>query len=430
MTVGALALILMIMFVVLIATGVPVAFSLGAAGIVGLIIEDQNLMIFAQTLISGINNFPYLAIPFFILLGMVMEKSAISRPLVELGDELVGYLPGGLAMATVFASAVFAAISGSGPATVAAIGSISVPEMIHRGYSKRFAVGIAASAGALGPIIPPSIPFIIYGVSVEESIAKLFLGGLGAGLLIALVFMGLCLAKARFEKVPLSQQRPSAARILRAFWAARVSLVAPFIVLGGIYAGVFTPTEAGGIGSIYVIGAGFFITRSLSLRGLYDCVEKTAKTSAMIMFVIGVAYLFAWIMASWNIPQIAAGAIVQFADSQFIFLLFVNILFLLIGSGLDTPAAIVILAPILHPVALKLGIDPIHFGTVVVVNFVIGYITPPIAYNIFVAKNLTDISMEEASIACIPFFIASLAALALITYVPAISLFFPRLFMG
>jgi C4-dicarboxylate transporter DctM subunit len=430
MTTGILALMLLVLFGVLIMVGVPVAFSLGAAGIIGLIIEDQNLMIFAQTLIGGINNFPYLAIPFFILLGMVMEKSAISRPLVELGDELVGFLPGGLAMATVFASAIFAAISGSGPATVAAIGSISVPEMIQRGYSKRFAVGIAASAGALGPIIPPSIPFIIYGVSVEESIAKLFLGGLGAGLLMALFFMVLSYAKAKLEKVPLSQKRPSASRIVKAVWNARLSLIAPFIVLGGIYAGVFTPTEAGAVGSIYVILAGFFITRSLTLRGLYQCFEKTAKTSAMIMFVIAVAYLFAWIMASWNIPQIAANAIVRLADSPVVFLLFVNILFLLIGSGLDTPAAIVILAPILHPVAIKLGIDPIHFGTVVVVNFVIGYITPPVAYNIFVAKNLTDISMDEASIACIPFFVAALLALVLITYVPAISLFFPHLFMG
>jgi len=430
MTPGVLAILLLILFAVLIAAGLPVAFSLGAAGIVGLIVEGQNLMIFAQTLISGINNFPYLAIPFFILLGMVMEKSAISRPLVELGDELVGFLPGGLAMATVFACAIFAAISGSGPATVAAIGSITVPEMIRKGYSKRFAVGIAASAGALGPIIPPSIPFIIYGVSVEESIAKLFLGGMGAGLLIAFFFMGLSFVKAKFEKVPLSQRRPSAARILRAFWAARLSLIAPFVVLGGIYAGIFTPTEAGGIGSIYVILAGLFVTRTLTIRGLYECFEKTAKTSAMIMFVIGVAYLFAWIMASWNIPQIAASTIVRLAESPIVFLLFVNVLFLLIGSGLDTPAAIVILAPILHPVALKLGIDPIHFGTVVVVNFVIGYITPPIAYNIFVAKNLADISMDEASIACIPFFIAALLALVLITYVPAISLFFPRLFMG
>jgi C4-dicarboxylate transporter DctM subunit len=430
MTPAFLTVLLLILFAVLIVVGLPVAFSLGAAGIVGLLIEDQNLMIFAQTLISGINNFPYLAIPFFVLLGMVMEKSDISRPLVELGDELVGFLPGGLAMATVFACAVFAAISGSGPATVAAIGSISIPEMIRRGYSKRFAVGIAASAGALGPIIPPSIPFIIYGVSVEESIAKLFLGGMGAGLLLALLFMVLSFAKAKFERVPLTHRRPSASRILKAVWTARLSLIAPFVVLGGIYAGVFTPTEAGAIGSIYVIVAGFFITRTLTLHGLYQCFERTAKTSAMIMFVIAVAYLFAWIMASWNIPQIAASAIVRLADSRFIFLLFVNILFLLIGSGLDTPAAIVILAPILHPVAIKLGIDPIHFGTVVVVNFVIGYITPPIAYNIFVAKNLTDISMDEASIACIPFFIASLLALAIITYVPSISLFFPRLFMG
>lgn len=430
MTPAATTLILLALFALLVVIGIPIGFSLGLAGIIGLAVQDQNFMIFSQTLISGINNFPYLAIPFFVLLGMVMERSQISRPLVELGEELVGFLPGGMAMATVVASAIFAAISGSGPATVAAIGSVTVPEMIRRGYSKRFSVGIAASAGALGPIIPPSIPFIIYGVSVEESIAKLFLGGLGAGLVIALLLMILSFVKAKVEKVPVVHARPSAKSILKAAWHARLSLLAPFIVLGGIYAGVFTPTEAGAIGSIYVILAGVFITRSLTLSGLCDCLEKTAKTSAMIMFVIGVAYLFAWLMASWNIPQIAAKAIIGMADDKYMFLLFVNILFLLIGSGLDTPAAIVILAPILHPVAVKLGIHPVHFGTVVVVNFVIGYITPPIAYNIFVAKNLTDISMDEASIACIPFFLACLVGLGLITYIPEISLVFPRLFMG
>jgi C4-dicarboxylate transporter DctM subunit len=427
---AVLSLLLFILFIVLVIFGIPIGFSLGIIGIIGLIVMDQNFLMVAQTFLSGINNFAYLAIPFFVLLGVVMERAKISGLLVEFADELVGYLAGGLAMGTTVACAIFAAISGSGPATVAAIGTIAIPEMVKKGYSKRFAASVTASGGILGPIIPPSIPFIIYGVIVEESIAKLFLGGLGAGLVLALLMMILSFIKAKLEKVPVSGRGPSMKGILRATWRAKLGLVAPAVVLGGIYAGICTPTEAGAIGSIYVILVGLFVTRTLTLRGLLDCMEKTARTSAMIMFVIGAAYLPAWLMASWNIPQVGTKFILDLANDKFIFLIFVNILFLIIGSLLDTPAAIVILAPILHPIAIKLGIHPTHFGTIVVVNFVIGYITPPFAYNLFVARGITGMTMDELSVAVLPFLFVSLLGLVLITYIPEISLFFPRLFMS
>jgi C4-dicarboxylate transporter DctM subunit len=359
-----------------------------------------------------------------------MERAQISRSLVEFADELVGYMTGGLAMGTIVACAIFAAISGSGPATVAAIGTVAIPEMERKGYSKRFAVAVTASGGILGPIIPPSIPFIIYGVVTEESIAKLFLGGLGAGLLLALLMMILSFIKAKVEKVPVSGGGPSLKGIGRAMWRAKLALIAPAIVLGGIYSGVCTPTEAGGLGSIYVILVGLGITRTLTLKGLFQCMEKTARTSAMIMFVIGAAYLLAWLMASWNIPDAGTNLIMSLSREKLVFLVFVNVMFVIIGSLLDTPAAIVILAPILHPIAVKLGIHPIHFGTIVVVNFVIGYITPPFAYNLFVAKSITGMTMDEVSLAAVPFILVSLLGLILITYVPEISLFFPRLFMG
>jgi len=330
----------------------------------------------------------------------------------------------------VLSSMLFATASGSGPATVAAIGSITIPEMTHKGYPKRFAVGVATSAGALGPIIPPSIPLIIFGVVAEESIVKLFLGGLGAGLLFAFLMMVVSYWKAKVEQVPLTRRRPSARSILKATWRAKAALAAPVIVLGGIYAGVFTPTEAGAIGSIYAIVVAVFFNRSINLRGLYECFEKTAKTSAMIMFVIAVAYLFAWLMAAGRVPQIAADAILKWANSPILFFLFVNVLFLFIGSVLDTPAAIVILVPILLPIAKNLGIDPIHFGTVVVVNFVIGYITAPFGYNLFVAKSITDMSMEEVTLSVVPFLLIALFGLGLITFIPQITLFFPRLLMG
>jgi C4-dicarboxylate transporter DctM subunit len=429
MSMGLVALVLSSIFIALIILGVPIGFSLGMAGIFGLVFMDQSFMMFPQTLITGIDNFALLAIPFFVLLGVVMERSEISKSLVDLADELLGFLRGGLAIGTVLASMLFATVSGSGPATVAAIGSISIPEMVQKGYSKRFSVGVASAAGALGPIIPPSIPFIIYGVATEESIARLFLGGMGAGIVFGLLLMILSFFKAKLEGVPISGKRPSLRSILQATWRAKMALLAPIIVLGGIYGGIYTPTEAGAIGSIYVILVGF-CKRTITLRVLYECFEKMTRTSAMIMFVIAVAYLLAWVLAAGRIPQIAAHALLQWANSKFLFFLFVNVLFVIIGSLLDTPAAIVILAPILAPIARKMGIDPIHFGTVVVVNFVIGYITPPFAYNMFVAKSLTGMTMEEVSLAAFPFLLISLVGLVLITAFPGISLFLPRLLMG
>ena len=429
MSMGFIGLILFSAFIALIILGVPIGFSLGISGIIGLVFMDQPYMMFSQTLITGIDNFALLSIPFFVLLGMVMEKSEISKSLVNLADELLGFLSGGMAIVTVLASMLFATVSGSGPATVAAIGSITMPEMVKRGYSPRFAVGVASSAGALGPIIPPSIPFIIYGVCTEQSIARLFLGGMGSGIIFGLLLMILSFVKAKREGVPVSGKRPSLKSIARAIWQAKEALIAPIVVLGGIYAGIYTPTEAGAIGSIYVILVGF-TKRTLKVRGLYECFEKTAKTSAMIMFVLATAYLLAWVLAAGRVPQVAANAILEWANTKFLFFIFVNILFLFIGSVLDTPAAIVILAPILSPIATKLGIDPIHFGTVVVVNFVIGYITPPFAINLFVAKSLTGMSMEEASIAILPFILICVFGLVLITAFPGISLFFPKLLMG
>lgn len=430
MSAEIIALLLLFVFVGLIVIRVPIGFALGMAGILGLILMDQSFMMFPQTLISGINNFALMAIPFYVLLGVALEKTNISDSLIKLADEVFGFLPGGMAVGTVISSMLFATASGSGPATVAAIGSITIPQMEKRGYSKRFAVGASASAGALGPIIPPSIPLIIYGVVAEESIVRLFFAGLGAGILFALLLCLVCMLKAKVERVPLSEERPSLRRIASAFWRAKVALAAPIIVLGGIYAGVFTPTEAGAIGSIYVILAGLMITRSLSLRDLYDCFAKTASTSAMIMFVIAVAYLFAWLMSAARVPHLAAESMLAIANNKVVFLLLVNLLFLFIGSVLDTPAAIVIIVPILLPVAEQFAIHPIHFGTVVVVNFVIGYITAPFGYNLFVAKSITDMSMEEVTLSVIPFLGVALAGLGLITFIPEISLFFPSLFMG
>ncbi|PLX66667.1 MAG: C4-dicarboxylate ABC transporter permease [Denitrovibrio sp.] len=429
MTSGVVALILFGSFIFLVVLGVPIGFALGLAGVLGLVLMDVTFMMFSQTLISGIDNFALLAIPFFVLLGSILSKSQMSKSLVELADELIGFLPGGLAVGTILSSMLFATASGSGPATVASIGSITIPEMEKRGYPRSFSMGVAASAGALGPIIPPSIPLIIYGVVASESILKLFLAGLGCGLLFALLMMIYAVIRAYREKIPRSGNLPSFKRLANLVWNAKYALGAPTLVLGGIYSGVFTPTEAGALGCLYVLIIGFFVQRTLTFKSVYECIAEGTKNSAMIMFVIASAYLMVWLMASAQIPAIAAEAISGISANKIVFLLLVNLLFLFIGSILDTPAAIVIIVPILEPIAVNFGIDPIHFGAVIVVNFVIGYITAPFGYNLFVVKTITGRGMGEVSLSVLPFLVICLFGLLLVTFIPQISLFFPELLM-
>lgn len=430
MTPGMMGLLLVGAFILLVVIGVPIGFALGLAGVLGLVVMDVTFMMFSQTLISGIDNFALLAIPFFVLLGSILSKSQISRSLIELADELLGFLPGGLAVGTVISSMMFATASGSGPATVAAIGSITIPEMEKRGYAPSFSMGVASAAGALGPIIPPSIPLIIYGVVAEESILKLFLAGLGAGLLFAFLMVIYSMFRAYREGIPRSGKRPSGRKVLKLMWKAKYAMGAPALVLGGIYTGVFTPTEAGAIGCVYALIIGVFFEKTLNLKSIYECFAEGTRNSAMIMFVIASAHLMAWLMASAQIPGAAAEAISHISANKYVFLLLVNILFLFIGSVLDTPAAIVIIVPILEPIATSLGIDPIHLGAVIVVNFVIGYITAPFGYNLFVTKTITGRGIGEVSMSVMPFLAVCLIGLMMVTYIPQIVLFFPELFMN
>jgi C4-dicarboxylate transporter DctM subunit len=428
MSAGVIALCLLGAFLLLVVIGVPIGFALGLSGVLGLVMMDVNFLMFSQTLIAGIDNFALLAIPFFVMLGAILSKSRISQSLIELADELIGFLPGGLAVGTVFSSMLFATASGSGPATVAAIGAITIPEMENRGYPPSFSMGVAATAGALGPIIPPSIPLIIYGVVAEESILKLFLAGLGAGILFAVLMVVYSIFRAVREGIPRSGRRPSLVRVGQLLWQAKYAIGAPVLVLGGIYSGVFTPTEAGAIGCIYAVLVGVFFQKTLDLKGLVECFAEGTKSSAMIMFVIASANLFAWLMASAQIPAIAAEAISTISANKYVFLLLVNILFLFIGSLLDTPAAIVIIVPILEPIAVNLGIDPIHLGAVIVVNFVIGYITAPFGYNLFVTKTITGRGMGQISMSVMPFLLVCLLGLMMVTYIPQITLALPTLF--
>ncbi|MCD6363629.1 MAG: TRAP transporter large permease [Synergistetes bacterium] len=423
-------IVLLVTLALLIALGLPIAFSIGISSIVALIMMGKALMVFPQFLVAGTDKFALLAIPFFILVGAIMEKSRISDALIELASKLVGFIVGGLAMVTVVASMFFAAVSGSGPATVAAIGSIMIPEMKRRGYSIDFAAGIAASAGALGPIIPPSIPMIVFGVIAQVSITKLFLTGVGAGLLLGGLLIITSFIKAKRENVPKFGRVPSGIEVLRALWNAKFALGAPLIILGGIYGGVFTPSEAGAIGCIYCMIVGFCITKELTLGKLMECLISTAKLSAIIMFIIANAAIFGWIMASARVPVAVSQFMLNLCQgSRVLFLILVNVLLLLVGAVMDTVAAQIILVPVLLPAAMKLGIDPIHFGCIVVVNLVIGYMTPPLGYNLYVAAPLSGLNLERTSKAVVPFLIASIIGLFLLSYIPSIPLFFPKLLM-
>jgi len=420
-------ILLIVSFFTLLAFGIPIAFGIGLSSVFTLLFAyDKPLMLISQRLVTGTNKFALMAIPFFILVGILMRKSEISANLVDLASSLVGFIRGGLSMAVVLASMVFAAVSGSGPATVAAIGGITIPEMQKRGYSKEFSTGIATSAGALGPIIPPSIPMIIYGVTAEVSITKLFLGGIGAGLLLGAILMILSYFKARREGVPRIGHAPSGKEVFVKLWKAKWALGAPVIILGGIYGGIFTPTEAGAVGSAYVILAGF-LTKGLNFKKLKDGLLESAELSAVVMFVIGNAFLFGWLITSIQIPQMVSNSILAITTNKIILLLLLNLLLLVVGALMDTVAAIIILVPVLMPIYYSVGVDPIHLGLIVVVNLVIGYLTPPVGYNLYVGASISGLSFEKTSKSVLIFLVGSLIGLALLTYIPAISLFFPGL---
>jgi len=414
---------------ILIAFSMPIGFAIGISSAVTLIFSyHKPLLLIPQRMVVGTDKFALMAIPFFILIGILMEKGNISKTLIELATKLVGFITGGLSMVVVLASMFFAAISGSGPATVAAIGSITIPEMVKKGYSRQFATGIAASAGALGPIIPPSIPMIIYGVTAEVSITELFLAGFGAGFLLAGILIIICYFKAKKEKVPCTGKISSFKELLFSLWKAKYALGAPIIVLGGIYGGIFTPTEAGAIGCVYTIIIGFLFTRNLNFIKLKEALLQTAELSAVIMFIIANASLFGWLMASGQVPQTVSNFMLSISSNKIILLLLINILLLIVGALMDTVAAIIILVPVLLPIANQLNLDPIHFGIIVVVNLVIGYLTPPVGYNLYIASPLSGLSFEETSRSVLIFLEGAIIGLLMLTYIPSISLFFPRLF--
>jgi C4-dicarboxylate transporter DctM subunit len=412
-------------FAVLCLLGVPIAISLGLSTLATVICADTlPIEYLAQTSFTSIDNFPIMAIPFFIAAGVFMGAGGLSHRLLSLADEMLGGLYGGMALTTVATCMFFGAISGSGPATVAAIGSLTIPAMIERGYDKLFAGALVAAAGALGVMIPPSNPFVVYGVSAQVSIGDLFIGGIMPGLLIGFVLMVYSFFYSRARNWRGEKRHRSAATVGRAMWNAKWALMVPVIVLGGIYGGFMTPTEAAAVAAFYGLVVGLFVYRELNLRSMLNCCVESCETSAIIIVLMAMATLFGNIMTIEDVPGSIARAILGFTSSKFAVLLLINILLLIVGVFMEALAAIVILTPILLPVVVGVGVSPLHFGIIMVVNLAIGFVTPPVGVNLFVASGVSHAKIEDLARTALPMIGLMILVLLLITYVPEVPLFF------
>lgn len=411
-------------FVALLFLGVPIAFSLGIAALVTVVGAGTLPVDYVATVaFTSIDNFPIMAIPFFIAAGIFMGAGGLSKRLLTLADELVGGLSGGLALGSIATCMFFAAISGSGPATVAAIGSITIPAMTARGYDKLFAAAVVASAGAIGVMIPPSNPFVVYGVAGQVSVGKLFLAGIIPGVLTGLVLMLVAYVIARKKGWRGEARKRTPKTLLTALWTAKGALLVPIIVLGGIYGGIMTPTEAAAVAAMYGLLVGVFVYKELSPKSLWNACVDSAATSAVIIMLMAMATIFGNIMTLEQIPERIAAIILGITTNKIAILLLINVLLLWIGTFMEALAAIVILTPILLPLVLKVGVDPIHFGVIMVVNLAIGFVTPPVGVNLFVASGITKEKIQDISRASLPFLFAMLVVLLLVTYIPEISLF-------
>jgi C4-dicarboxylate transporter DctM subunit len=413
--------------------GLPIAFVLAGASMTAIWFGSTlPLQLIPQRMFTAADSFPLMAIPLFMIAGSLMDSGGISKRLINLANKLVGSLTGGLAMVGILTCMFFAAISGSGPATVAAIGGIMIPHMVKAGYDRGFASAAMAIAGSIGIIIPPSIPMVTYAITANVSVGALFTSGFGPGLVVGLALMLTAWWISKKRGYSGAKEPFSFIELLKALKDSIWALLMPVIILGGIYGGIFTPTEAAAVAVIYGLGIGLFVYRELDVRKLRGILIDSGSTTAMIMLIICSAQVFGWIMTSERIPDAIARSILALTQSKIMVLLLINVFLLLVGCIMETNAALLILAPIFLPVVRQLGVDPVHFGVIMIVNLAIGMSTPPLGVNLFVAcginaKQGAHLSLESISKAAVAFLVANVIALVLITYIEPIALFLPRL---
>ncbi len=424
------ALFLLMALFVLLFIGVPVAVSLGLASILTMLLfGDQTLLSSSQKFFHTMQVYPLLAVPFFILAGTFMTTGGVAKRMVAFANALVGHFRGGLAMAALLASAFFAAVSGSAPATVVAVGSVMIVGMVQSGYTRKFAAGVICNAGTLGILIPPSLVMVVYGAITESSIGRLFIAGILPGIILTVVMMITVAVIARKQDMP-RQERASFKTVVKTFREALWGLMLVVIILGGIYAGIFTPTEAAAVSAVYAFFIAVFVYRDITIHDVPRVLVEASKITVMLMFIIAGAFMFAFLLTTEQIPQMASAFIVGLGLPVWGFLLVLNVLLLITGNFMEPTSVVLILTPIVFPIAMEMGIDPTHLGVLMIVNMQIGLVTPPVGLNLFVTASVAELSLEDTIKASFPWLLVLLAVLMLITYVPWISLVIPNLLLN
>lgn len=423
--------LLFILLIVLLVGTAPIFIALaGSTAVSYAVLSDMDLVLILQRMFAGVNKLALISIPMFIFAANIMSEGGISKRIINLANAFVGHIPGGLGMTVVLASLFFGAISGSAPATVVAIGGILYPALKEKNYPDDYSVGVVTSAGSLGVIIPPSVTMIVYGVVTGASVGALFMAGFGAGVIYAIIYMVYTYFMAKkHPEIQREAKLPWKARLIalkQSAWAMGV----PVIILGGIYSGIFTPTEASCVAVIYAMIVALLVYREMSIKQLIDCARRSALSTVQVMILLAAASVFAYILTAEGVTVAMADAVLSISSNKYVILLMMNIILLICGMFLDGSSIITILGPLFYPIAVQAGIDPIHLGIVIVVNTAIGMFTPPFGLNLFVASSITKKPILTVSKGVIPFIVISIIALLVITYVPDISLFIPRMVYG
>ncbi len=421
--------VLFLSFALLLFMGAPITVSLGVAAMAAFFTVGQDLSTLVQVAFSSVNQFPIMALPAFVLSGALMESAGISRRLVKVAESMVGSLDSGLAISTTLACIFFGAISGSGPATTAAVGMLMIPAMIKRGYDPGYASAATAASGGVGIIIPPSIPMVIYGVTAQESITEMFMAGVVPGLLIGLgliiVHLIRCRGKGYGKGMPSLSAKHVAVTMKEGFW----SIMAPVVILGGIYSGLFTPTESAIVAIFYTLFVGIFIYKELTLKGLMDSLETTSWLTGRVLVILFTAYAFGRLLVQYRIPDMIAAQLLSLTSDVHLIWALVIIFLLFMGMFMETLAIIMLVTPVLLPIMTSLGVDPIHFGMVLVCCCGVGFSTPPLGENMFIASGIGGVSLEEISLKALPFCGITIGMIFLMAYCPSIVMWLPR-FMG